>query len=127
MFFAATSHAQSADTTAIHHAHKAWQKRSKKGNTDFYKKLNLSADQQTKLKAIKGDEKSKATAIKNNSNLSADEKKQQLKALNKDAYNKRQAIYTDEQKALIKEDHAKKKAHKGHKKEATGNGSASVD
>ncbi|HEY0298298.1 MAG TPA: hypothetical protein VGB84_03685 [Arachidicoccus sp.] len=112
LVFATVSHAQSADTTAAH-AHKSWQKHGKKDDSDFYKKLNLTADQQAKLKAVKDDEKTKSVAIKANSSLSDDQKKQQLKALNKDAYEKRQAIYTPEQKELIKADHQN---HKGQKK-----------
>lgn len=117
--------AQSADTTATR-AHKTWHNRQhyNKGNrsdTAFYQKLNLTADQQSKLSAIKADQKTKAAAIRNNSSLTADQKRQQLRDLNKSTYEQREAVYTPEQKELIKEDHEQHRAqhHHYHKQAAS--------
>ncbi|MDE1191324.1 MAG: hypothetical protein PW786_04190 [Arachidicoccus sp.] len=112
LFFAATTHAQSiADTTAK--THKAWNKhKDKQNDEEFYKKLNLTEDQKAQLKTINKDQKSKIAAIKSNTTLTEDQKKAQVKAAKTDAYNKRQAIYTPEQKEVIKNDHEKKHGKK---------------
>lgn len=116
LFFTATLHAQSADTSANAAHKKAWHKHDKT-NSDFYKKLNLSDDQKAQLKTISQDQKTKIAAINSNSALTAEQKKEQIKAAKTDAYNKRQAIYTPQQKAVIKEDHQKHKGHSGKKKD----------
>lgn len=120
LFFGMAAHAQSADTSANAMHKKAWHKHNNNANSDFYKKLNLSDDQKAQLKTINDDQKSKIAAIRNDASLSADQKKTKIKAAKTDAYNKRQAIYTPEQKAVIKEDHQKHKGHFGKKKDSGG-------
>jgi Spy/CpxP family protein refolding chaperone len=120
LLFVGATKAQTSDTTATRmhkhsQQHRQYNKRSG-SDSAFYQKLNLSADQQSKMDAIKADQKTKAAAIKNNSSLTADQKKQQLKALNQSAYEQRQAVYTPEQKAIIQDEHNKEKAaHKQRK------------
>lgn len=123
LLFTAVSHAQSADTSANAAHKKAWHKHDN-ANGEFYKKLNLSDAQKAQLKSINQDQKTKIAAIKDNAGLSDDQKKEQIKAARTDAYNKRQAIYTPEQKAVIKEDQQKHKGHFGKKKSGIGNGSS---
>jgi|GEM_PF-4596901 len=119
LLFAGATKAQTTDTTAMP-THKHWQQhrqfhKNGGGDSAFYKKLNVTPDQQTKLDAIKADQKTKAAAIRSNSSLTADQKKQQLRDLKKSAYEQRQAVYTPEQKAMIQEDHNKERAaHKHH-------------
>jgi len=125
LFFAVAANAQSADTSANAGHKKAWHKRDNaNANGDFYKKLNLSDDQKAQLKTINDDQKTKIAAINSNASLSADQKKEQIKAARTDAYNKRQAIYTPEQKAVIKEDHQKHKGRPGKKNGGLDNGAA---
>lgn len=114
LFFGIAAHAQSSDTSANAAHKKAWHKKGNDANSDFYKKLNLSDDQKAQLKTISDDQKTKIATIKNDNSLSADQKKDQIKAAKTDAYNKRQAIYTPEQKAVIKEDHQNHKGHMGN-------------
>lgn len=105
--FAAVSNAQNADTSATRSA-KQWNR----GGGDrgaFMKQLNLTADQQAKLKQLSEDSKTKRDAIKNNASLNDDQKKEAYKALSKENYDARQAIYTPEQKALIEKSHADRK------------------
>lgn len=117
LFFAAAANAQKADTSGIAKHKKAWHKYDNK-NREFYKKLNLSDDQRAQIKAVNQDQKSAIETIQNNSSLTDTQKKAQIKATRTEAYKKRQAIYTPEQKAVIKEDYQKHKWHRVGKKHA---------
>jgi Spy/CpxP family protein refolding chaperone len=70
---------------------------------DAFKDLNLTADQQEKIKTISKDSKTKADAIKNNASLSEDDKKKQLKELRETTQKSIAGTLTDEQKAKWQE------------------------
>ena len=73
-------------------------KMDKANRKDLLKDLDLSREQKGKLKEIRQAGKVKKEAIENNSQLSEDEKKKQLRELQKEQANSIQAILTDEQK-----------------------------
>lgn len=74
----------------------------KTGRKDLLKDLDLSREQKIKLKEIRQANKTKKEAIENNSQLSDDEKKKQMKELQKEQAKAIQAILTDEQKEKFK-------------------------
>jgi Spy/CpxP family protein refolding chaperone len=74
------------------------------------KDLNLTADQSAKLKAQNEEFKTKAEAIKNNSSLSKEQKKEQFKSLMEQRKASTKSILTAEQ---LQKMEAKKKEHKG--------------
>jgi Spy/CpxP family protein refolding chaperone len=78
--------------------------------TSTAKQLNLTKDQQDKIKASRQDLKTKTAAIKGDKTLTDDQKKAQLKAAKKDSKAKVDKVYTPEQKAKLKQIKAQKKA-----------------
>ncbi len=70
----------------------------KANRRDLLKDLDLSREQKIKLKEIRQANKTKKEAIENNSQLPEDEKKKQLRELQKEQAKSIQAILTDEQK-----------------------------
>lgn len=81
------------------------------------KELNLSEDQKAKLKEMREANKSKRDAIKNDSKLTDEQKKEQMKALKEEQKKGMQGVLTDEQKSKMKEMKAKmKEEKKGRKK-----------
>ena len=77
------------------------------------KALNLSADQQAKVKSILEDQKSQMTTLKQNTSMSQDERRAKFQAIHQDTHQKIQAVLTDEQKAKFAEIQAHHKEHMG--------------
>jgi len=69
---------------------------------DLLKQLNLTRKQQTQLKQLRADQQSQKTAIENNEQLTGEEKKKQLRELQKKHMINIQSILTDEQKEKLK-------------------------
>ena len=69
---------------------------------DRLKDLDLTREQKGKLKEIRQSGQAAKAGIENNTGLSDDEKKKQLRALQKEQAQKVQAILTEEQKAKFK-------------------------
>ena len=74
------------------------------------KKLNLNKEQEDKIKASKAELKTKTKEIKANTALTEEQKKAQLKEARKESKKEVDAALTPEQKAKLKELHAKKKS-----------------
>lgn len=77
-------------------------KMDKANRKDLLKDLDLTREQKGKLKEIRQAGKAKKEAIENNGQLSEDEKKKQLRELQKEQAKAIQAILTDEQKEKFK-------------------------
>ena len=77
----------------------------------FAKDLNLTPDQQAELKSIRENMKQQAQAIKNDSSLTADQKKAKFKELRKSTHEQMMAKLTPDQQAKFKE---MRKEHRGH-------------
>jgi Spy/CpxP family protein refolding chaperone len=80
------------------------------------KQLNLNKEQEDKIKASKAELKAKTKEIKANTALTEEQKKAQLKEARKESKKEVDAALTPEQKAKLKELHAKKKASSPPKK-----------
>ena len=61
-------------------------------------KLNLTADQQTKVKAIDEDTGKQMMAVRNDTSLSQDDRRTKMMGIRKDSQDKIRAILTDDQK-----------------------------
>ena len=72
------------------------------GRKDMLKELDLTKEQKIKLKDIRQANMAKKEAIENNSQLSEQEKKTQLRSLQKEQAKNVQAILTEEQKEKFK-------------------------
>jgi Spy/CpxP family protein refolding chaperone len=70
---------------------------AKKGGPELGKELNLTADQQAKMKEIRKDYKSKIELVKNDNALTQDQKKTKLKDLMKQQQEQVKMILTKEQ------------------------------
>ncbi|HCO67929.1 MAG TPA: hypothetical protein DIT04_09290 [Dysgonomonas sp.] len=73
------------------------------GEHRIMKELNLSEEQQTKLKSLNEDFKSQAKALKDDQSLSKEVKREKMKELSTSKRNQIQALLTPEQKAKISE------------------------
>ncbi len=76
--------------------------KDKPGKKDLVKELDLSREQKIKIKEIRQSGKAKKDAIENNDQLSASEKKTQLREQQKEQAKNIQAILTEEQKEKFK-------------------------
>lgn len=106
VFTAAGLYAQ--DSTAVkHHQH------GKRGGHDLamYQSLQLTQEQNDKIKAFNDDTKAKRKEIMNNSSLTQDDKKKQLKELKANNQKNIAGVLTDEQKAKLKEMRKQRKMH----------------
>jgi Spy/CpxP family protein refolding chaperone len=65
-------------------------------------KLNLSSDQTAKLEPILADRDQKMSALRSNTSLSPDEKKQQMRALHQDLKQQLSTVLTPEQLEQMK-------------------------
>ncbi|MDH7462428.1 hypothetical protein QEG73_14105 [Chitinophagaceae bacterium 26-R-25] len=65
--------------------------------------LNLTKEQQTQIKSMHAEYKQKYAALKADSSLTADQRKQQYKALHQEQQNKMNTILTPEQQSKLKE------------------------
>lgn len=77
----------------------------------FAQELNLTDDQKVALKSIRENEKQQAQAIKNDSSLTADQKKAKFKELRKTSREQMMAKLTPDQQQKFKE---MRKEHRGH-------------
>jgi len=106
MLFAGSAQAQSKQDTARHH--------HKDGREMMAKQLNLTADQQAKLKTIHENERKEMEALKSKS-LTADQFKTQRKDLHKKYHGQVQAVLTPAQKAQMETFRAERKQNGGKK------------
>jgi len=106
MLFAGSAQAQSKQDTARHH--------HKDGREMMAKQLNLTADQQAKLKTIHENERKEMEALKTKS-LTADQFKTQRKDLHKKYQGQVQEVLTPAQKAQMETFMAERKQNGGKK------------
>ena len=83
------------------------------------KKLNLSQDQQNQLKPIFQNQHEQAKAIKNDTSLSQDQKKEKFQALRQDTSTKINAILTPEQQQQWAQMRARHNHKSGEQPQAT--------
>jgi len=83
-----------------HHAHNPQQEAAK-----ISKKLNLSADQTAKLEPILADRNNKIAALKNDTTISQEAKKQQLHAIHQQTRQQLAAILTPDQMQQLRNSH----------------------
>jgi len=88
---------------------KQWHHRGKHGDhlARMAKKLNLSQDQQDKLKPIFEKQHEQAKAIKNDTSLTEDQKKEKFQALRQDTMAQMNGILTPEQQQQLQQMRAK--------------------
>jgi len=67
--------------------------------------LNLTADQKTRLQSLLQEQRSQMQALRNNTSLTAEQKKQQSRELRKTNHEQLLAILTPEQQAQLKQMH----------------------
>ncbi|MBL0356949.1 MAG: hypothetical protein IPP72_08675 [Chitinophagaceae bacterium] len=94
--------------------------RHKKGMHEkraMMKALNLTEEQKAKLKEMNAGNKEKKLAILNDSKLTEEQKKEQLRAIKKGQVANMQTILTDEQKVKMKEIKMKMKEAKKNRRE----------
>jgi Spy/CpxP family protein refolding chaperone len=89
-----------------HHAHNPQQEAAWIG-----KKLNLSSDQTAKLEPIFADSQQKVTALRANTSLSQDQRREQFRAIHKDTQTQLATVLTPEQ---IEQLHSMRHAHGQH-------------
>ena len=87
----------------------------KRMHKQMHDELNLSTEQKTQLKAIHEKQKAEMMAIKNNSSISAEQKKEQFKTLKQQYRTQREAVFTPDQKEKIKKFHEQNPNKKGMK------------
>jgi len=78
----------------------------------FAEALNLNDQQKAELKSIRDNERQQAQAIKNDTSLTADQKKAKFKELRKSSHEQMMAKLTPEQQQKFKE---MRKDHRGHR------------
>jgi|GEM_PF-913310 len=83
---------------------------------EMMKQLNLSEEQKTKLKEMNAGNKEKKQAILNDTKLTEEQKKEQLRAIKKEQATNMQTVLTDEQKAKMKEVRLKMKEERKNRK-----------
>ncbi len=84
---------------------------------DRMKDLNLTPDQQEKMKKLREDNRTKMEAIKNNTSLSDDQKQEQMKKLRMDQRKNMEGLLTDEQKAKMKDARKQEMMHRRNMKD----------
>lgn len=87
----------------------------KQMHKQMHDELNLSTEQKTQLKAIHEKQKAEMTAIKNNSSISTEQKKEQFKTLKQQYRTQRETVLTSEQKEKMKKFHEQHPNKKGMK------------
>ena len=95
---------------------KGFHKKGKHHKAEMMKQLNLNDEQKAKLKEMKSAEQGKKDAIKNDSKLTEEQKKEQMKALKDERRKNMQSVLTDEQKQKVKEMKSKMKDEKHNRK-----------
>jgi Spy/CpxP family protein refolding chaperone len=99
VLFAGAAQAQTKDTANFHH---------RQGRGMMTQQLNLTADQQAKLKSIHDAERKEMEALKTKS-LTAEQSKEQRKALHKKYQEQMQSVFTPAQKEQLKKLKAERK------------------
>jgi Spy/CpxP family protein refolding chaperone len=107
MLFAGATQAQTKQDTSIHH--------HRDGHEMAMKQLNLTPDQQARLKSIHEDERKEMQTLKSNTSLTADQLKEQRKELHKKYHDQMQSVLTPAQKDQLKKLQSQRK-EKGAKK-----------
>ena len=102
VLFIGAAQAQEVKDSARHH----------RDHGNMMKQLNLSADQQTRFKALHKSEKTEMQALKSNQSLTEDQKKAQRKELHKKYQDQMQSVLTPAQKEQFEK---MKTAHHGNK------------
>ena len=82
----------------------------------FAEALNLTPEQKADLKSIRENERQQAQAIKNDSSLTADQKKAKFKELRKSSREQMMAKLTPDQQKKFKEMQKERRGHRGHGK-----------
>jgi periplasmic protein CpxP/Spy len=117
LVFAQAKEATATEFNKTKKENNGFHKKGKHRKAEMMKQLNLSEEQKAKLSEMKAVNKQKREAIKNNSSLTEDQKKEQLKALKGENKKSMQGMLTEEQKQKMKEMKAKMKDEKKkHKK-----------
>jgi|GEM_PF-4671176 len=86
---------------ASHKQHFAKGRQGHRRGHAAFAKLNLSDQQKARLKTLHQTQKGKITAVKSNTNLSDQEKRQQITAIRKESRQEFQKLLTPEQKSQI--------------------------
>ncbi|MFL5810998.1 MAG: Spy/CpxP family protein refolding chaperone [Flavisolibacter sp.] len=108
VLFAGAAQAQTKDTTEHHR---------NGGHEMMVKELNLTADQQAKLKSIHEQERNEMKALKDKS-LTADQLKAQRTELHKKYRTQTESVFTPAQKQQMEKMRSEWKAKGGHEKKA---------
>lgn len=77
------------------------------------KELGLTAEQQAQLKSIRQQEQDAMKALKDNTSLSAEEKRAQARTIRENARTQAEAVFTPEQKAKLAEHRAARPSRDG--------------
>jgi Spy/CpxP family protein refolding chaperone len=106
---------QAATTTenSGHHRHRGL---NKDRMDKMAKELNLTADQQSKLKDMHKNFDDQRKAIKDDQSLNKDQKQAKMKDLREQMHSQMLGILTPEQQAKMKEMHAQNRGKRHHKK-----------
>ncbi|HUQ96838.1 MAG TPA: hypothetical protein VM010_04165, partial [Chitinophagaceae bacterium] len=83
--------------------------RSGKAGVKLQKQLNLTAAQQTKMKALRTDYKAKADALRNDQALSNEQKSAKMQVLRKQQHEQVKSVLTKEQQQKLKSLRAERK------------------
>ena len=81
----------------------------------FEKELNLTTEQKRQLKDIKTKQHAEMLALKNNSKLTEEQKKEEFKAVKKQYRTQKETVFTAEQKEKMKNFHKSHPREKGMK------------
>jgi len=99
-------------TLSIHAQDMPAKKHHSKGrhHTEVFQQLNLSEDQQTKMKAINDDFRKQAQELRKNDNITVKEQKDRFRALRDDHKTKMQSLLTSDQKTQLEKMKQNRKA-----------------
>lgn len=95
--------AQAATGTAQDNTRTAREERGEQHKERASKELGLTEDQQSQLKAIHKETRTKAEAIRKDQSLSQDQKREQMKALHQSAKTQRDSVLNAEQKQKVQD------------------------
>lgn len=115
-----TAHAQDQ---AAGKAGRRGQRENMRGMGRMMKDLNLTAEQQAKIKTIQDAQKAKVQPIRENASLTPEQKKEQMRPIVKDTMKQILEILTPEQKAKLQElrkESQEKRGNKGNKADKKG-------
>jgi Spy/CpxP family protein refolding chaperone len=107
-FTIAIAHAQDSTDTSSKQTHKHEMK-GKGGGKKGLKALNLSKDQQKQVDQVRADTRKQKEAINSDSSLTAEQKQEKIKAIEKDSKTKINNVLTPEQRQQLKQNKKGKK------------------